>query len=797
MDGDDILKIADPQTSSRPQPTWTSRILGFFSSIWVGVFWLLLLFVYCSIGSAAPQVRQNPLLEMTEFEWFHWWPFNWLIVLFCLSLIIVTIRRIPLRLVNSGVWLVHAGIIILCIGSYVYFGTKVEGDAPIFRRSVRIELPGLDRPHQLVALSGAKSHVVVGAEQWHFAVQSTNTSWPILSGEDVGKTAHAVNVKVTPPVGDPFVRMLLAGYPQYTEDIIPGQGRAIKATGKKLVDESLMLSLEYEPQDYFHLHDSWALFVRKEGDSEWTQRTIGGLPRYHDHVSSREQVITDAGYPVTPRRLDLEVSPAPGGDALSDAAVRITGYLRYAHMEQRLVDGGDQVNPVVRVRFLMADQPGNSYELVAFDSARNTLEGGLGRFVWANSAAEIEALPSNPIAVLGIEIPGRTETEKIPITADRVVGREGEFTPMEGTDLAYRIINVHDNLSLPGADRSVSVAMVEIRTPEASFTRMVADQPHMTRDMHGDMAGPHGTGKAAAPRTDPRVTMTYQPRSAPLVLAAHPGGLHLAYNGSGGPGIRRSVRPGDVVELMPGLNVRIESYIARAAATTKPRIVSPPARQRNVGEAFAMIRLEVDAGSGLDAQWVPFNRYVFPNAQYAYQGRFSYSPRKVRLADGSRVEVVFSRERRRLPASVTLEDFALDTHVGGYSGEVSTIRNYVSRLRFRDDGGWTEPKPIQVNAPTEHAGYWFFQSTWDRPPQQDPNGGMNYTGVGVGNRNGVYTQLFGCCVSVAGMIFAFYIKPGIQRRKRERLRAAMGTRKRETVGAQVEESVAEVAGASA
>ena len=53
----------------------------------------------------------------------------------------------------------------------------------------------------------------------------------------------------------------------------------------------------------------------------------------------------------------------------------------------------------------------------------------------------------------------------------------------------------------------------------------------------------------------------------------------------------------------------------------------------------------------------------------------------------------------------------------------------------------------------------------------NPTGSMNYTGLGVGNRNGVYVQLAGCCIAVAGMIFAFYVKPMIKRRRYEQARA--------------------------
>ena len=123
--------------------------------------------------------------------------------------------------------------------------------------------------------------------------------------------------------------------------------------------------------------------------------------------------------------------------------------------------------------------------------------------------------------------------------------------------------------------------------------------------------------------------------------------------------------------------------------------------------------------------------------------------------------------------SIALEDFKLDAHVGGYTGAVHTIRNYVSQLRFLDGGKWTEPRPIQVNAPTEYGGLWYFQSMWDKPPRGASSGGMNYTGLGVGNRNGVYIQLAGCCIAVAGMIFAFYVKPFIRRRQQQRARGKL------------------------
>jgi hypothetical protein len=265
--------------------------------------------------------------------------------------------------------------------------------------------------------------------------------------------------------------------------------------------------------------------------------------------------------------------------------------------------------------------------------------------------------------------------------------------------------------------------------------------------------------------------MRYTPQSAPLIFAGHPGGLHFVFNGTKGREVSRAVAPGDVIDVLPDLSLRVNLFLPNALAEDKPYVVPPSQREPDVRELFSMIRLEVIDGSDTQTQWLPFNQYAFPNDRYAYHGRFSYTPRTFRLRNGSAVEVLFSRKRMPLPNAIAMEDFELDTHLGGYTGSSSTIRNYISRLRFYDDGKWTDPTAIAVNHPTEYGGFWYFQSTWDKPPTQNPTAGMNYTGLGIGNRDGVHLQLLGCCVAVAGMIFAFYVKPVMKRRRAERQRS--------------------------
>jgi hypothetical protein len=81
-----------------------------------------------------------------------------------------------------------------------------------------------------------------------------------------------------------------------------------------------------------------------------------------------------------------------------------------------------------------------------------------------------------------------------------------------------------------------------------------------------------------------------------------------------------------------------------------------------------------------------------------------------------------------------------------------------------------------MNNPAEFEGLWFFQSSWDPPAAPGFEGdrgsrGLNYTILGVANRHGVFVQLLGCCIVVVGMIYAFYVKPYIRRRRLQRVMA--------------------------
>lgn len=84
-------------------------------------------------------LRQLPSWEMLEIEFYSWWPFRLILVLFVINMIMATVRRIEFKFVNIGVLTVHTGIVTLAIGSIIYSRNKVEGDLLLLRAAPPVD----------------------------------------------------------------------------------------------------------------------------------------------------------------------------------------------------------------------------------------------------------------------------------------------------------------------------------------------------------------------------------------------------------------------------------------------------------------------------------------------------------------------------------------------------------------------------------------------------------------------------------------------------------------------------------
>jgi hypothetical protein len=820
-----ITASPEPLPAAGPSdapPGWSTRrrrhargplggLLDLLSSIWTGIALLAVLFVYSSVGSALYQVRQLRIFEMTEFEWFHWWPFKAIVGLICLCIVLATLRRIPFRPVNYGVWMIHGGILVLAAGCVVYFSTKVEGDAPVARRQVRVQAPG-EEPRTTLAMPG--NRLRCGA--YDIQVVSIDPQWEILSGQDAGRRAYSVNVMVQGP-RQTFIRQLIADYPQYTEDLVrstepgPPWTRARKALGTALVDEDLRMDLVYAPQEWFYLSNdiskSWALYLREVVDGlapgEWVMRPIEGLPLYNDFVADLDDVWLEPGDDLKPDPIRVSVPPADPADPLPGAAIEVTSYLRYASTLDRRRYGSGPFDPAVRVA-VEGGGGREEYELAALDPAARMEPGGRMFFEWVGSEEGFERLRAEMIPTLRIVVPDAAVEVQTPI--GRVAGEDPglPFTPVEGTGYSYRVKSRHDHLQIPGTSEKVAVAIVEVKTAEGTFDRWVADDPARSRDMPAAGAS---AGHAEALPPDPRIVMEYRPPRGVLAIVGGPEEerLRLVLWETGGERPDHAAGELRVVPLTVGrsemlgqrgdVSLRVLQFAAHSSVESRPYVHPAQTRNPDLRAQLSMVKVEVPGASPQTA-WLPFHHWSVRDAS-ATLGRMPFEPTPLDLPDGRRVELLFSRKRVPLPHPVVLEDFEMITHVGGFTGQTVSVLNWTSRIRFETTGGWSDALPVSVNQPREFGGLWYFQAQWD-PPRQG-YAGLNFTVLGVGSRHGVNLMLLGCCLTVIGMVYAFYVKPVIKRRRQkaaEALAAAVAgdgqarqrpTRLRAAVGAGGEE----------
>lgn len=77
---------------------------------------------------AATTLRRLPAFEMTELEFYSWWPMRVALLTFVVNMIVATVRRIEFSFRNIGVLTVHTGIIVIALGSVYYQSLKKEGN---------------------------------------------------------------------------------------------------------------------------------------------------------------------------------------------------------------------------------------------------------------------------------------------------------------------------------------------------------------------------------------------------------------------------------------------------------------------------------------------------------------------------------------------------------------------------------------------------------------------------------------------------------------------------------------------
>ncbi len=121
--------------------------------------------------------------------------------------------------------------------------------------------------------------------------------------------------------------------------------------------------------------------------------------------------------------------------------------------------------------------------------------------------------------------------------------------------------------------------------------------------------------------------------------------------------------------------------------------------------------------------------------------------------------------RRPLPVRLTLDSFKVIPFAGGTDSPSAFIKDYRSTVTLSgNDDAETTTEVASLNSPIYFdGGRWlFFQASYD------PNNPHAWTQLGVGNRPAVRVMEAACGLIVVGLLYAFYLKPVIIRRMKQR-----------------------------
>jgi len=134
-----ILNRAPPVARAAAFVLVTMGLVAGAGAIWASLVWPVLrydpgtghgfrLFASFIEANKSTTLRRLPILEMSELEFYSWWPMRLILLTFVLNMCVATIRRIEFTFHNLGVLTVHTGIVTMALGSLYYKSLKREGD---------------------------------------------------------------------------------------------------------------------------------------------------------------------------------------------------------------------------------------------------------------------------------------------------------------------------------------------------------------------------------------------------------------------------------------------------------------------------------------------------------------------------------------------------------------------------------------------------------------------------------------------------------------------------------------------
>jgi hypothetical protein len=701
-------------------------------------------------------LRRLPGFEMTELEFYAWWPLRVILLTFVANMVIATVRRIEFTFVNLGVLTVHTGIVIITLGSVYYGALKREG--------------------QMILLAGQAD-----------ARGTPNEGVPTDIYFDAIKPA-----------------LYLSQFRGWEMRVLRGLPR----------------------------YNDYALDVVRRGDSARTMSAAvreGDLPTDNGIATLSVPVpgISDAAPVDDGSGRDSTGDPTGGarGTIDPDIRVRIVGYATYADAEpdfERVdlsrftkVPPGMAVRPA-RLLELFSDLPDESgnvesravlrYFLVAHDPVFGIADHGEGLAIAysvgmddARFAALASDLPGDADHGLVVRVPATGETIAAPVRVGSrlsISGYELEVTELL-PEPPFPIITE----GYRGATSSVAVVRVTTPGGEAYERYAYHRFPEIDQEMLEQAARADGRPARRDASADLSITYVDARYAQVFVDERADGSVRSICRAAGAVHVQDAVPEGGDVEVIPGVRLKLVDRWAHVEKFDQPAPVL--ARERD-GEMIgthehAMVAVEVSSEllpGWSRVKWLRYGKYF---------GVMDVPEQRVNLPDGRVLDLAFGQMQRRLPDfELAMRDFEMIAYENrgaprDYRSLIRVVPETPGREGFlhwaslnaplRAPWAWDERRSWVSNAMGRLASglnprqFKFAQAGWDsegwNQSQAMADQGMvarptaRFTILHVGNNPGIHVIALGGILMGLGIPWAFYVKPWLVRRERDRLRASI------------------------
>jgi hypothetical protein len=723
-------------------------------------------------ATKATTLRRLPGFEMTELEFYGWWPMRWMLLLFTLNMVVATIRRIEFTFKNLGVLTVHTGIVTMALGSVFYNRFKQEGDTILLAG-------GLGDPNSAASAPP-------GAPQGAFY---DNTEVVLYIAQRADWTGQRR-----------WEQRPLRGLPRYNDYALDAGAGAGESP-----DAQTLWAAAGLPDPLAGLPDR-----------PLSLRVPGGAGHYVDQDIAL-RVVGYASY-AEPREDWVRADPLTSPDVLAGEPVR----------PLRVIELFADLPPESGVRTPEAGRPAFRFQLFPTDPSHRV---AVNRAIGIEYTQQLSddrfallatALPAGVEHALVVAVP-RANAEPLRAVIPAVVG---EKTELGATGFSVGVVELHEEPPFPIVtegfqNATSSVAVVRIETPDGrSFDRWLYSRfPEIDQDIAG-MKADGRPNRGPADRALLEVDYLDASRLQVLFDDRADGSTRAIVRQPAGP-VRVVDRLGAdqrLADLLPNdqgasLDLVVATRWAHARRFERPVPTPEDERDRQMigthDRAMVAVEVSLPGADGPDAPprwrsvvWMPFSRYL---------GVTGDESRTVHLPDGREVSMAFGRRQHPFPDfQVRLLDFEMVAydHRGAPRDFQSIVRveprldpenptprfesfDHVVKLNnplrapyhWDPDASWVKNTVMRLSAGLNPRQFKLSQAGWDQQGWQRtqqladegvmPRPRASFTILGVGNNPGIHVIALGGILMSVGVPWAFYVKPWLVRREKRRLAAAV------------------------